>query len=240
MGEGFQLLDIILFAAIAAFLILRLRSVLGRRNGNESRSGFDPFKQNQEEHGGQSQGKGRQGEDKIVQMPNRNDGDQAGANQSQSEFRTEGPAAAGLTQIKLADNSFDENGFLEGARAAFEMIVSAFAAGDRETLRGLLADQVYEDFSTAIDELEKNNETLQTTIVSIKSADIVDARLENRIASIDIKFVSEQIKVTRDEEDRIIEGDPNEIINLTDIWTFERNTRSRDPNWALSATESLT
>lgn len=237
MGEGFQLLDIILFAAIAAFLILRLRSVLGRRNGNESRSDFDPFKQNEENQTASK--KGPEGEDKVVHLPNQK-GQQQAAEEQQTEFRTEGPAAAGLTQIKLADSSFDEQGFLEGSRSAFEMIVSAFAAGDRETLRGLLADQVYEDFSKAIDEREKNNESLQTTIVSIKSADIVDARLENRIASIDVKFVSEQINVTRDEEDRIIEGDPNEIINVTDIWTFERNTRNRDPNWALTATESPT
>ncbi|MGM0561466.1 MAG: Tim44/TimA family putative adaptor protein [Pseudomonadota bacterium] len=237
MGEGFQLLDIILFAAIAAFLILRLRSVLGRRNGDESRPDVDPFKQNEENQTARK--KGPAGEDKVVHLPNQK-GQQQSQEDQQTEFRTEGPAAAGLTQIKLADSSFDEQGFMEGSRAAFEMIVSAFAAGDRETLRSLLADQVYEDFSKAIDEREKNNESLQTTIVSIKSADIVDARLENRVASIDVKFISEQINVTRDEEDRIIEGDPNEIINVTDIWTFERNTRSRDPNWALSATESPT
>lgn len=238
MGEGFQFFDIILFAAIAAFLVLRLRSVLGKRTGHEQQSGRDPFKQNQTQRDGQ----GQSDRDKVIQMPDR--AGKTGEDQVTDEElkkaaeRAETPLSAGLTQIKLADRDFDEDGFLEGAGGAFEMVVNAYAEGDRKMLRQLLANDVYSDFETAIDEREQAGQTLETTLVNVKSAEIIEAELQNRTAFVTVKFVSEQINLLKDSEGNRVEGDAEHVAEVTDIWTFARNTRSRDPNWTLVATRS--
>lgn len=229
MDEGVQLLDIILFAAIAAFLVLRLRNVLGRRTGHDSRPDFDPFRQKQEQRPGAAE----EADDKVVQLP-------GGRRREEAAFEADAddPVSAGLTQIRLADRNFDPEGFLQGSRAAFEMIVMAFASGDKETLRGLLADEVYRDFARAIDERAEEGQSLETTLVNILEPEIIEAELQGRNAVVTVKLVSEQVNVTRDDEGRIIEGDPSDVVKMTDIWTFVRNTRSRDPNWALVATRS--
>ena len=126
MGDGIQFLDIILFAAVAAFLVLRLRGVLGRRNGNEQTPKYDPFrKRNAEETG----------EDKVIALPDR----KASAETQDAGKAAEGAEAGtlehGLTQIQLADRNFEPEGFIGGAKVAFEMIVTAFAGGDTKTLR---------------------------------------------------------------------------------------------------------
>jgi len=228
MNEGSQLLDILLFAAIAAFLIFRLRGVLGRRTGHDSRPDFDPFKQRQEAQRSGSD----PNDDKIIPLP--------GSGPRPQEIATDpkDPLAAGITQIRLADSSFDPQTFLAGARAAFEMIVSSFARGDKDTLRSLLADDVYSDFVRAIDERAEEGNELDTTLVSVEEPEIIEAELQDRTALVTVKLVSEQINVIRDSEHRIIEGDPSDVARLTDIWTFARNTRSRDPNWSLVATSS--
>lgn len=228
MNEGSQLLDILLFAAIAAFLVLRLRNVLGRRTGHESRPDFDPFKQKQEA----PQSRPGTEDDKIIPLPAN------GRRSQEANIDASDPVSAGITQIRLADGSFDPESFLKGARTAFEMIVESFAKGDKETLRRLLADEVYRDFSRAIDERQQEGLRLETTLVTLHEPEIIEAELQDRTAFVTVKLVSEQINVTRDRENRIIEGDPSDVIRLTDIWTFARNTRSRDPNWSLVATSS--
>ena len=118
------------------------------------------------------------------------------------------------------------------------MIVRAFAQGDTATLRPLLSDEVYENFAAAIQERRRAHHTLETTLVGIKSADMVDARLNGRTAEVSIKFVSEQKNVTRDESGQAIDGSPDHVATVTDIWTFAREIGSRDPNWRLVATET--
>src|SRR5690625_2816594 len=228
MNEGSQLLDILLFAAIAAFLVLRLRNVLGRRTGHDSRPEFDPFKQKQEA----PQTRSGPEDDKVIPLPHN------GRRPQEANLDRNDPVAAGITQIRLADSHFDPEGFLTGARAAFEMIVASFAKGDKDTLRNLLADEVYRDFSRAIEERQQEGLRLDTTLVTLHEPEIIEAELQERTAFVTVKLVSEQINVTRDRENRIIEGDPSDVIRLTDIWTFARNTRSRDPNWSLVATSS--
>lgn len=234
MGEGSQLLDIILFAAIAAFLVLRLRNVLGRRTGDESRPDFDPFKQRPEQKSGPEQDADQQPDDKVIPLP----GNGRRPQEAPSMADANDPVSAGVIQIRLADSNFDPDGFLQGARAAFEMIVTAFAQGDKDTLRSLLADDVYNDFSRAIEERASEDQTLDTTLVSVQHPEIIEAEMQGNTAFVTVKIVSEQVNVTRDSEGRIIEGDPSDVVRLTDIWTFARNTRSRDPNWALVATSS--
>jgi predicted lipid-binding transport protein (Tim44 family) len=228
MGDGVQFLDIIIFAAIAVALGLRLRSVLGRRTGNERR--HDPLNPNLPRDPASAEDRGR---DKVVQLPDRTRGP------APSPAEAEAAAGApGIGRIRAADPSFDPAGFLGGARAAFEMIVGAFAAGDAAALRPLLSDEVFENFNGAIKGRAKANETLHTTLVGIKSAEIIEATLDGKTALVTTKFVSEQINVTKDSEGRIIDGDPSTIATITDIWTFARNTRARDPNWTLVATRS--
>lgn len=226
MGEGFQFLDIVLFAMVAAFLVLRLRSVLGRRTGHEQPR-QDPISTRSQDN---------EAEGNVVELPNRRtDAPDAAV---AADIDPDDPLAAGLTKIRIADSAFDPPGFADGARSAFEMIVQAFASGDKDTLRNLLADDVYEGFSDAIDQRAEDNHTLETTIISIKSGEIIEADMDGRDAVVTMKFVSEQVNVTRDSEDRIVEGDPNQVTDITDIWTFSRNTRARDPNWKLVETRS--
>lgn len=246
MGEGFQFFDIILFAAIAAFLVLRLRSVLGKRTGHQERPTHDPFQQAQQKQQERT-GEAGSDRDKVIPMPDRNTRTESGSGEAgevtdsdlkAAAEKAETPLSAGLTQIKLADRDFDEAQFLEGAKGAFEMVVSAFAQGDRETLRQLLADDVYRDFESAITEREHAGQKLETTVVNIRQADIIEAELQNRTAFVTVKFVSEQINLLRDQQGETIEGDAEHVADVTDIWTFARNTRSRDPNWVLVATRS--
>jgi predicted lipid-binding transport protein (Tim44 family) len=149
-------------------------------------------------------------------------------------------ASAGLEQIKAVDRDFDPDQFLLGAKRAFEMIVDAFAKGESTSLRPLLSDEVFAQFDGAIKAREDAKHTLSTTLVGIREADVADAALDGRIARVTVKFVSEQINVTRDSEGRVVDGDPTSSATVTDIWTFARNTSSRDPNWQLVATHSPT
>lgn len=222
MNDGFQFIDIIFFAMVAAFLVLRLRSVLGRRTGHE-RQRPDPF----------ARGPQAPAKDNVVELPDRRrqTGDAVAATYG-------GPIAAGLTQIQIADPTFSPEGFLEGARAAFGMIVGAYAAGDTEALRPLLEDQVFANFEAAVQARKAAGETLQTELVSIKSADFEEAKVDGRTAVVTVKFVSEQINAVRDANGEVIDGDPTRIAEVIDIWTFSRDTRSRDPNWFLVATRS--
>ncbi|MBK20519.1 MAG: translocase [Rhodospirillaceae bacterium] len=227
MGDGFQALEIILFALIAAFLVLRLRSVLGRRTGHQRRPSDNVSDSRRE----------AQSNDNVVELPDRN----TDMSDDPPEFENidpDDPIAAGLNEVKNADSSFDPSTFTEGAKAAFEIVVQAFADGDKNALRGLLNDEVLENFSVAIDERENNGETLETTVIGIKKAEIIEARIDGRTAFVTVKVISEQVNVTRDKDDAVVDGDENLVADVTDIWTFARNTRARDPNWTLVETRS--
>ena len=224
MGDGFQFFDIILFAMVAAFLVLRLRSVLGRRTGNEQRR--DPFARARDREAAPEPAS-----DNVVSLPERGKAD------AQPELAPV-PLAEGLRQVRAADPSFDENGFVRGARSAFEMIVNAFATGDTATLRPLLSDEVYDHFAEAIRHRVAAKETHETRLLSIKAADLVEAGMDGRTAIATVKFISDQINVTRGADGAVVDGDPEHVVEKTDFWTFARNTRSTDPNWALIATRS--
>lgn len=230
MGEGFQFLDILFFAMVAAFLVLRLRSVLGRRTGQERRP---------EDAVSERRGNGA-AKDNVVSLPDHQRGaEQADDGTPGTEGETaETPLSAGLTQIRIADPEFDPERFLTGVGAAFEMIVAAFAAGDREALKPLLASEVMENFDDAITAREKADERLETTLVGVKSAEIVEARMDDGAALVTAKIVSEQVNVTYDADGAVIDGDANYVATVTDLWTFSRDTRSRDPNWQLVETAS--
>lgn len=235
MGSG---IDIILLAMVAVFLVARLYKVLGRRTGNERRR--DPF-------AGAANDDARR--DTVVPLQDRTRPSRiddvagatpppAGATAAPPTDAASGPLQAGIARIRGVDPQFDPAQFLAGARTAFEWIVGAFASGDAGALRPLLNDEVFENFNSAIKTRQQAGETLQTTLVGITSADILEADLQGRNAVVTVKIVSDQINVTRDAEGKVVEGDPTAVAAVTDIWSFARNMRSRDLNWTLIATRS--
>ena len=230
------MLEILFFAIVAAFLGWRLYSVLGRRTGHEKP--FDPFRTKETEAPAtlpEREGNVRRLPEPAAR-PERVDRERRKLEAAIGAVQ--GDVRRGLDAIRSADAKFDPVDFVVGARVAFDMIVNAFAQGDAKTLRPLLNDQVYGNFSSAIEERNRNKERHETTLVGILSADIVAAEVKGDDAHVTVKFVSQQINVTKDQEGRIIDGDPSEVANITDLWTFARPVKSRDPNWVLVATES--
>lgn len=223
-GGGFVFIEIVIFAMIAAFLVYRLRSVLGRRTGEE-RQRPNPYTPPPARPA-------QNGQDNVVPLPERGRTD-AAASADAGEPQS---LAASLAQIRSSDPGFDEKTFLQGASAAFAMVVDAFAKADTATLRPLLSDDVYDNFANAIRERQAANETLETRIDRIRDADVVEARLDGRTAFVTVKFVSDQMNVTRDSNGAVVDGDADKVVEVTDIWTFARNVRSRDPNWLLVET----
>ena len=221
MGGGY--LDIILFAMVAVFLIFKLGSVLGRRTGNEQeRPGpFRPM--------GQPREAPAEATDNVVTLPDRS-----------ADIPASTPLAAGLAQIKIADPGFDEKTFLAGVRGAFEMVVAAFAAGDEATLRNLLSDEVFANFKRALDARGAAGHRQETTLVGFNGVDLIEAAMQGRQAVVTAKIVSDQINVVRDAAGAVVEGDPDEAVEIVDIWTFARDTRASDPNWVLIGTRSPT
>jgi len=224
-------LDILILAMLAAFIIFRLRSVLGRRTGNERPPG-DAFSRGAETD--KSADKKSRDRDNVVALPERDE--TAAEKPAAKEPKT--PLEKGIAAVQAADPSFDEAGFLDGAKGAFEMIVTSFAMGDLGKVKGFLAKEVYDNFADAVEERLKGKETLETTVVGFKDTSLIEARMADRTAQVTVKFVSEQINATRDRNGAVIDGDPEKPVDVTDIWTFARDTRSRDPNWALVETSS--
>jgi predicted lipid-binding transport protein (Tim44 family) len=148
------------------------------------------------------------------------------------------PLAQGLDGIVAQDSSFDPKHFISGAKSAYEMIVLAFANGDRRALKDLLSSEVYESFDTVIKDREKHEQKTETRFVSIDKAELVSAEARDRAAQLTVRFVSQMISVTRDKSGTIVDGNPDKVADITDVWTFARDTTSRDPNWKLVGTGS--
>jgi predicted lipid-binding transport protein (Tim44 family) len=226
----------IIFLALAVFIFLRLRSVLGQRTGRE-RPPYDPYAPRDAVRGATN--------DNVVTLPGRAaEAAQKPVESAEPAERWKGIAevgsavAAGLDAIAREDKTFDGKHFVAGARAAYEMIVLAYAEGDRRTLKNLLSRDVYEGFEAAIREREGIGETVETRCVCIGKADINGNGLRAKTAQITVRFVSQLISVTRYKSGRVSEASPEKVTDVTDVWTFARDLSSRDPNWKLVATEA--
>lgn len=226
----------IIFLALAVFIFLRLRSVLGQRTGRE-RPPYDPYSARDAVRPATT--------DKVVTLPGRPTeaapkpvAEVAPAERWKGVAEPGSPIAAGLDAIAAADPGFDAKHFLTGARAAYEMVVTAFADGDQRTLKNMLSRDVYEGFESAIRDREARGETVETRFVSIDKAEIVGAELRGRNAQLTVRFVSQLVSVTRDRSGTALEGAPDRVTEVTDVWTFARDVSSRDPNWKLIATEA--
>ncbi|GGC29981.1 calcium-binding protein [Siccirubricoccus deserti] len=226
MGGGFPI-ELILFAMVAAFLVLRLRSVLGRRTGFERppapearAAGYDP-----------RGGRVVDGVAEEVAPP------QAGrAAKVVPDPRT--PPGQALGRIAAADRGFDPERFLDGAEGAFRMIIQAFATGDRQTLRALLSDDTYAGFEQAITAREQAGEQQRTELRAVNELAIEAADLRGTVADVTVRFVTDQINMTIGRGGEVVAGS-DAITELTDLWTFQRDLNLSDPTWKLVATRSL-
>ncbi len=221
----------IIFLALAVFIFLRLRNVLGQRTGDE-RPPFDNRRDALQTT-----------KDNVITMPGKvNEAPpplvpDVPAAERWKEFTQPGTALdRGLTAVSEQDPSFEPRHFLSGARSAYEMIVLAFANGDRRALRDLLSTEVFDSFDTVIKERERLNQRTETRFVSIDKADLVEADVRDRNEILTVRFVSQMISVTRDSNGAVVDGNPDKVIDITDVWTFAREVGSRDPNWKLVGT----
>lgn len=237
MPDVFDIYTII-FLALAVFIFLRLRSVLGQRTGRE-RPPYDPYSARDAVRPSTA--------DNVVALPGRGADkppEPSAAEPVEPSERWKGIAqpgttlAGGLNAIAAEDKEFDAKHFIAGARQAYEMIVNAYAEGDRRTLKNLLSREVYDGFEAVIRDREARGETAETKFVSIDATDITAAEARARTAQITVRFVSQLISVTRDRAGGVIDGSAEKVTEVTDVWTFARDMSSRDPNWKLVATES--
>ncbi|HEV1998981.1 MAG TPA: Tim44/TimA family putative adaptor protein [Xanthobacteraceae bacterium] len=238
MSSVFDIYTII-FLVLAVFIFARLRSVLGQRTGRE-RPPYDPYS-------ARDAAKPLASSDKVVTLPGRAtekveprtiEAAKPAAERWAGIAPADSIVANGLDAIAAADASFDAGHFVTGAKAAYEMIVLAFAQGDRKTLKNLLARDVYDGFAAAITEREGRGETMESRFVSISKAEITAAEAKSNTAQVTVRFVSELISATRNKAGGVTDGSPERVSEVTDIWTFARELGSGDPNWKLIATEA--
>ncbi len=218
--------SILVFAALAIFVLWKLHSVLGMRSERDApaqpRARFSPPK------GGFF---GTRPAAPPVPVA-------VDAERWTGLAEKDSKAWAGLDAIAASDPSFTRDRFIEGARKAYEMIVAAFAKGDRDTLRRLLSPEVYENFARAIANREAKGESVETAVVAIDDTRVEDARLEGGVSNVTLRLAVKLMTTRRDRDGRVIEG-AEHPVSIVDLWTFARAPASRDPNWKLVATESL-
>ncbi|MDB5656891.1 MAG: calcium-binding protein [Tardiphaga sp.] len=226
----------IIFLALAVFIFLRLRNVLGQRTGEER----PPFE--------------RVARDAAPGSPDKNVTQLPGSAVDQAPLaptaevtpgeRWKGlaepgtPLALGFDAIVAQDSAFDPRHFITGAKGAYEMIVLAFANGDRRALRDLVSPEVFESFDGVIKDRETNGWKTETRFVSIYKAELTGAEVRDRSELLTVRFVSQMITVTRDKTGTVIDGNAEKVTDITDVWTFARDITSRDPNWKLVGTNS--
>jgi len=208
---------LLIFAGLAAFVIFRLISVLGSRQGHEQRHDIEGLQ------------RAARGENRLEDSDGDSDGRPAGPTPL-------APVSDGAKPLRASDPAFDEGVFLEGARAAYEMIIEAFAAGDLKSIRRFLNRSVYEAFKSAVVDREERGQVLELQFVGIERASIISSEANDDALIAVTEFASNQVRVTRDKEGEVVDGDPNRIDLVKDRWTFSRPRAGQDPNWTLVAT----
>ena len=220
MDDGFAFFDIIIFAMLAGYLVFQLRRVLGRK-ADQERPG---------EHKPLSKSDSLPENDNVVPFAESGDNLKSAPMEPVSD----------LTMLRRIDQNFNDKEFINGSKSAFSWIVEAFAKGETGKLEPLLSNNLWKNFEKAIQRRVSDGESLETTIVSIKSVLINDVILNDDSVNITVEFVSDQVKVLRDRDEKIIEGNPDVIETITDLWTFNRSLKSPNPNWMLVRTETPT
>ncbi|MEL6946042.1 MAG: Tim44/TimA family putative adaptor protein [Pseudomonadota bacterium] len=240
--ENLDLFTLLPLAA-AVFVFWKLRSVLGTRTGNEQRPPYDPYNgKDARDDQSSNSGDSREANDNVVTLPgNRTRRADDGMTDAQKAIESisgdDADLKKSLTAIYSRDPGFDPAQFLDGAKIAYEMIVTGFADGDKRSLKNLLSREVFENFEAVIDERKAAGEKVQTSFVGTEKASILAADVTRDEAQVTVRFTSQIISATLDENDTIIDGDPDEVAEIVDVWTFARPLKSRDPNWKLVATD---
>jgi predicted lipid-binding transport protein (Tim44 family) len=238
--DDFLDLPTLIAIAVAVFVLFRLRSVLGTRTGNE-RPPVDRSRSSRTEKAADA------AEETVVPLrpraaqPDLDDERRARKVEAEIEQAAAGNAelAAGLKSVVEADPTFSPKSFLEGAKQAYEMIVTAFAEGDRQTLKTLLDKPIFESFQRAISEREAEGKTVSFTFVGLPRIAIVDAEFDKKDVNVTVDFHAEVVSATRDKDGNLVEGNADQVQVIADEWTFSRSPKSRDPNWKVVATSQL-
>jgi predicted lipid-binding transport protein (Tim44 family) len=237
MSGSNDLILTLVFLGLAVFVIIKLRAVLGTRTGFERPP--EVVRREMEERQ-----KPPVQQDNVVTFPNGpkpGTADQPEMTQADrwKDVAAAGtPLATGLDAVLQADPTFDPKEFVGGAKGAYEMIVQAYAKGDRKTLKNFLAKDVFDGFAGAINDRETRGETSETTFVSIDKANLIGAEMRDKLAHVTVSFGSKLITVIRDKNGVVVDGSAEKIADVNDVWTFARDVTTRDPNWKLVATES--
>jgi predicted lipid-binding transport protein (Tim44 family) len=234
MPQGFDISTLVLLL-LAGFVVWRLRSVLGQRTGADRPPAEPPAARRE------SPLEAPRANDNVIPLPSaqqRTETPMTPQERWKGITDPEGPAVKGLEAIGAADKSFDARGFVGGAKMAYEMIVTGFAKGDKASLKDLLSTDVYDSFAKIIDGRASRGEKAEATFVSIDDSNVAAAELDGSTAEITVRFVSKIINAVRDAAGEVIDGDATKVTDVTDVWTFARDTKSRDPNWRVIATDS--
>ena len=212
MQFSLPFIDIIIFAVIAVFLIYRLKNILGQKTG------FDPSDDESKNH------------KERIEASNVLDFEQTGSAKNLNQLDED------LKKIKNIDKDFSVEEFISGAKIFFEMVVKAFVSGDLNKIKDYIKTSLLEDFQSAVNERVKDNETLIINIKKVVNIIIKDVRINKNNVSIRVLFETDQIKVLKDKNNVIIDGNPKKVIKVKDIWLFERNIASQNKNWTLIET----
>ncbi len=226
MSEQLPYADIVIMALVAGFILLRLRSILGQKTGNDNPNFFQPPKEKSEQNAEPIIQLG----EKSTKSRTRPDLDPYASNLS------EGMVLQGINDIKAKDPLFTATSFLEGSKMAFEMVFDAFIKADKQTLALLLSKEIYDDFINNIDEREKRQSHAETTLLSVAPKQITRVSLDRNIARLSVQFESEQVTIERGKTGDIVSGDPSDVQHVIDEWTFERDITSKNPNWKIIET----
>lgn len=216
------MIELLVLIALAAIVLYRLKMVIGSRTGHE---GTPDYVRRRDE--------ARQSEEgRAVPVPDPVDFDE------EPQAPVTGDNAEALARIREIEPDFDVDGFVEGARGAYEMILMAYEEGDRDTLQSLLSPDVYQAFESGISAREEKGLRVEARFIGVRDAGVEELAFEpdTRIADVTVRFVGELITSVRDAENRVVEGDPNEVRRQSDVWTFSREMGSVDPNWLLTGT----
>ncbi len=219
-----DMLELVLLFAVAAVVLYRLKMVIGTRTGNEA----PPEYMRREQEAAQEPMHGR-----APDAEDRQDHDIAPDTEDEPGVHGDAMAA-----IRTVEPGFSVDDFLGGARGAYEMILMAYEEGDRDTLRSLLAPDVYQAFESGIDTRESEGLRVEARFIGVRDARVegIEFDPDSSIADVSIRFTGELITAVRDAENRVVEGDPNEIRRQSDLWTFSREMGASDPNWLLTGT----
>lgn len=240
MQNSFDITTLV-FLALAVFVAWKLRSVLGQKTGNEQPP-KDPFIRREAPPVRPDQAQSSDKRDNVIRLPGAANDPAAVPAPAAERWKDiappDSPIGQGIDAIIRQEPDFDPRAFVEGAKSAYEAIVTAFARGDRKMLKGLLAKEVYDGFEQAITEREKRGEKAESNFVSIDKADLTAVDVKGKAAQVTIAFVSQLISTTRDAQGAVVDGSADQVSEVNDIWTFSRQLGSRDPNWLLVATEA--